>query len=57
MSSGCGFSDISQDGETYDAMAAYGQSNAARVMFVKRLGEKLRDEKIRVFSVDPGGRF
>ncbi|KAJ5494232.1 Short-chain dehydrogenase/reductase SDR [Penicillium fimorum] len=42
------------DGQTYDAMAAYGQSNAARVMFVKRLGEKLKNEKIRVFSVDPG---
>ncbi|KAJ5185421.1 Short-chain dehydrogenase/reductase SDR [Penicillium cf. griseofulvum] len=42
------------DGRTYDAMVAYGQSNAARVMFVKRLGEKLKSEKIRVFSVDPG---
>ena len=36
-------------------MVAYGQSNAARVMFVKRLGKKLKAEKIRVFSVDPGG--
>lgn len=36
-------------------MVAYGQSNAARVMFVKRLGEKLKSEKIRVFSIDPGG--
>jgi NAD(P)-dependent dehydrogenase (short-subunit alcohol dehydrogenase family) len=44
-----------QNGETYDPMVAYGQSNAARVMFVKRLGEKLKDEQIRVFSVDPGG--
>ncbi|CAG8088290.1 unnamed protein product [Penicillium olsonii] len=42
------------DGKTYDPMVAYGQSNAARVMFVKRLGEKLCDEQIRVFSVDPG---
>ncbi|KAJ5827185.1 Short-chain dehydrogenase/reductase SDR [Penicillium robsamsonii] len=42
------------DGQTYDPMVAYGQSNAARVMFVKRLGEKLKNEKIRVFSVDPG---
>ena len=25
-------------------------------MFVKRLGEKLKDEQIRVFSVDPGGK-
>lgn len=24
-------------------------------MFVKRLGEKLKNEKIRVFSIDPGG--
>lgn len=37
-------------------MVAYGQSNAARVMFVKRLGEKLKNEKLRVFSVDPGGQ-
>ncbi|KAJ5158660.1 Short-chain dehydrogenase/reductase SDR [Penicillium coprophilum] len=42
------------DGRTYDPMVAYGQSNAARVMFVKRLGEKLKEDKIRVFSVDPG---
>ncbi|KAJ5382854.1 Short-chain dehydrogenase/reductase SDR [Penicillium concentricum] len=42
------------DGQTYEPMVAYGQSNAARVMFVKRLGEKLKNEKIRVFSVDPG---
>ncbi|KAJ5257802.1 hypothetical protein N7505_001942 [Penicillium chrysogenum] len=46
----CNFS----DGQTYDPMVAYGQSNAARVMFVKRLGKKLKAEKIRVFSVDPG---
>ncbi|CAI7589120.1 unnamed protein product [Penicillium glandicola] len=50
------FDDLNfSDGQTYDPMAAYGQSNAARVMFVKRLGEKLKIEKIRVFSVDPGG--
>ncbi|KGO67781.1 Short-chain dehydrogenase/reductase SDR [Penicillium italicum] len=42
------------DGRTYDPMVAYGQSNAARVMFAKRLGEKLKNEKIRVFSIDPG---
>ncbi|KAJ5486050.1 Short-chain dehydrogenase/reductase SDR [Penicillium desertorum] len=42
------------DGRTYDPMVAYGQSNAARVMFAKRLGEKLKTEKIRVFSIDPG---
>ncbi|KAJ5950933.1 Short-chain dehydrogenase/reductase SDR [Penicillium vulpinum] len=42
------------DGRTYDPSVAYGQSNAARVMFVKKLGEKLKNEKIRVFSVDPG---
>ncbi|CAG8887031.1 unnamed protein product [Penicillium egyptiacum] len=42
------------DGQTYDTMVAYGQSNAARVMFVKRLGERLKVEKIRVFSIDPG---
>lgn len=46
-----------QNGGTYDPMVAYGQSNAARVMFAKSLGEKLKNEKIRVFSVDPGGQF
>ncbi|CAG8014267.1 unnamed protein product [Penicillium salamii] len=49
------FDDVQfSNGETYDPMVAYGQSNAARVMFVKRLGEKLKNEKLRVFSVDPG---
>ncbi|KAJ5561898.1 hypothetical protein N7461_000659 [Penicillium sp. DV-2018c] len=43
-----------RNGESYNPMVAYGQSNAARVMFVKRLGEKLKSEKIRVFSLDPG---
>ncbi|KAJ5561894.1 hypothetical protein N7535_003642 [Penicillium sp. DV-2018c] len=42
------------NGESYDPMGAYAQSNAARVMFVKKLGEKLKREKIRVFSIDPG---
>lgn len=37
-------------------MVAYGQSNAARVMFAQKLGEKLKEEQIRVFSVDPGGK-
>jgi NAD(P)-dependent dehydrogenase (short-subunit alcohol dehydrogenase family) len=44
-----------QDGETYEGWAAYGQSNVARVMFAKRLGEKLKSQGIRVFSIDPGG--
>ncbi|KAJ5358126.1 hypothetical protein N7541_005284 [Penicillium brevicompactum] len=49
------FGDVNfSNGETYDPMVAYGQSNAARVMFAKSLGEKLKNEKIRVFSVDPG---
>jgi NAD(P)-dependent dehydrogenase (short-subunit alcohol dehydrogenase family) len=38
-------------------MTAYGQSNAARVMFIKALGEKLKKQKIRAFSVDPGGKL
>ncbi|KAL7942365.1 NAD(P)-binding protein [Trichoderma barbatum] len=42
------------DGETYNALAAYGQSNAARAMFAKFLAEKLQGQGIRVFSVDPG---
>ena len=44
-----------QNGETYQSWAAYGQSNVARVMFAKRLGEKLKSHGIRVFSIDPGG--
>jgi NAD(P)-dependent dehydrogenase (short-subunit alcohol dehydrogenase family) len=39
----------------YDPLVAYSQSNAARVLFVKALAEKLGDQGIRVFSVDPGG--
>ncbi|KAJ5370541.1 uncharacterized protein N7496_006633 [Penicillium cataractarum] len=42
------------DGKIYDPWAAYGQSNAARTMFAKRLGEKLKVQGIRVFSIDPG---
>ncbi|KAF7133893.1 hypothetical protein CNMCM5793_005359 [Aspergillus hiratsukae] len=41
-------------GKTYELLVAYSQSNAARVMFVKSLAEKLGDQGIRVFSVDPG---
>ncbi|KAL7806205.1 NAD(P)-binding protein [Trichoderma gracile] len=49
------FDDINySDGETYDAIGAYGQSNAARAVFAKFLAEKLKGENIRVFSVDPG---
>lgn len=36
-------------------MTAYSQSNVARVMFVKRLSEKLKGQGIRVLSIDPGG--
>jgi len=46
---------ILQDGQTYEGWAAYGQSNVARVMFAKKLGEKLKSQGIRVFSIDPGG--
>ncbi|KAJ5587607.1 Short-chain dehydrogenase/reductase SDR [Penicillium hispanicum] len=42
------------NGNTYDPMAAYGQSSVARVMFAKRLGDKLNDQGIRVYSIDPG---
>ncbi|RFU72377.1 short-chain dehydrogenase reductase sdr [Trichoderma arundinaceum] len=49
------FDDVNySDGETYDPLVGYGQSNAARAIFVKLLEEKLRGENIRVFSVDPG---
>ncbi|CEJ87837.1 hypothetical protein VHEMI04528 [[Torrubiella] hemipterigena] len=42
------------DGKTYNPLVAYGQSNAARVMFVKSLAKKLLDKKIRTYSIDPG---
>ncbi|KAL6858561.1 NAD(P)-binding protein [Trichoderma novae-zelandiae] len=49
------FDDVNySDGETYDAIGAYGQSNAARTVFAKFLAEKLKGDNIRVFSVDPG---
>ncbi|TFB05943.1 Retinol dehydrogenase 14 [Trichoderma ghanense] len=49
------FDDVNyNDGKTYDAIGAYGQSNAARAVFAKFLAEKLKGENIRVFSVDPG---
>ncbi|OQD74887.1 hypothetical protein PENDEC_c009G02810 [Penicillium decumbens] len=49
------FDDIGfSDGQTYEGWAAYGQSNVARVMFAKKLGEKLKSQGIRVFSIDPG---
>ncbi|ETS01728.1 putative short-chain oxidoreductase [Trichoderma reesei RUT C-30] len=49
------FDDVNySDGETYDPIGAYGQSNAARAVFAKFLAEKLKGENIRVFSVDPG---
>ncbi|BCR90341.1 uncharacterized protein ACHE_60227S [Aspergillus chevalieri] len=42
------------EGRTYDPLVAYAQSNAARVMFVKALAERLGDQGIRTFSIDPG---
>lgn len=49
------FEDIGfSDGKTYEPWTAYSQSNAARTMFAKRLGEKLKSQGIRVFSIDPG---
>ncbi|KAJ5894027.1 hypothetical protein N7495_005718 [Penicillium taxi] len=49
------FDDLAfSDGKTYDSLSGYAQSNIARVMFAKRLGEKLKSQKIRVFSIDPG---
>ncbi|RHZ65516.1 uncharacterized protein CDV56_108503 [Aspergillus thermomutatus] len=49
------FGDVGfSEGKTYDPLVAYSQSNAARVMFVKALAEKLGDQGIRVFSIDPG---
>ncbi|OQE31940.1 hypothetical protein PENSTE_c001G05710 [Penicillium steckii] len=49
------FDDIGfSEGKTYDSYAAYGQSNAARTMFAKKLPEKLKGKGIRIFSIDPG---
>ncbi|RHZ62618.1 hypothetical protein CDV55_104843 [Aspergillus turcosus] len=49
------FEDVGfSEGKTYEPLVAYSQSNAARVMFVKTLAEKLGDRGIRVFSIDPG---
>ncbi|KAJ5946355.1 hypothetical protein N7454_003194 [Penicillium verhagenii] len=49
------FDDIDcSDGKTYEALAAYCQSNVARVMFAKRLSENLKGQGIRVYSIDPG---
>lgn len=36
-------------------MVGYGQSNAARVMFVKKLAKQLTPKGVRTYSVDPGG--
>lgn len=38
-------------------MVAYGQSNAARVMFVKELAERLKGQGVRTYSIDPGGMY
>ncbi|KAJ5091784.1 Short-chain dehydrogenase/reductase SDR [Penicillium alfredii] len=49
------FEDIGfSNGETYHPVVAYGQSNVARVMFVKQLAKKMQGEGIRIFSIDPG---
>ncbi|GFF95199.1 retinol dehydrogenase 14 [Aspergillus udagawae] len=49
------FEDVGfSEGKTYNPLVAYSQSNAARVLFVKALAEKLGDQGIRVFSIDPG---
>jgi NAD(P)-dependent dehydrogenase (short-subunit alcohol dehydrogenase family) len=49
------FDDIGfSDGKTYEPMVAYGQSNVARVMFVKELAERLKGQGVRTYSIDPG---
>ncbi|KAF7174340.1 hypothetical protein CNMCM5623_006941 [Aspergillus felis] len=45
---------LPKEGKIYDPLVAYSQSNAARVLFVKALAEKLGDQGIQVFSIDPG---
>ncbi|KAJ4147206.1 hypothetical protein LMH87_001746 [Akanthomyces muscarius] len=39
---------------SYKPIVAYGQSNAARVMFVKKLAPQLASKGVRAYSVDPG---
>lgn len=46
-----------QDQSSYDPTTGYSQSNAARVMFVKKLAQRLAAKKIRTYSIDPGGLF
>lgn len=48
---------FSQDGNSYNPQEGYRQSNAARVMFIKKLAAGLGPRKIRVHSIDPGGKF
>ncbi|KAJ3498040.1 hypothetical protein NLG97_g1439 [Lecanicillium saksenae] len=40
--------------ERYTPSIGYSQSNAARVMFVKKLAQRLAGTQIRAYSVDPG---
>ncbi|KAJ5898167.1 hypothetical protein N7504_008455 [Penicillium tannophilum] len=42
------------NGKTYEPIAAYCQSNVARVMFAKKLSENLKGQGIRAYSIDPG---
>lgn len=47
----------SQAEASYEPRVAYAQSNAARVMFVKKLAKQVSGKGTRAFSVDPGGMF
>ncbi|KAJ6783687.1 hypothetical protein PWT90_08045 [Aphanocladium album] len=47
------FSEIKKP-DSYTPSVGYSQSNAARVMFVKKLAQRLAGTKIRTYSVDPG---
>ncbi|KAJ2975725.1 hypothetical protein NQ176_g5363 [Zarea fungicola] len=49
------FDDVNfNDGNSYNPQEGYRQSNAARVMFIKKLAAGLGPRKIRVHSIDPG---
>jgi NAD(P)-dependent dehydrogenase (short-subunit alcohol dehydrogenase family) len=44
-----------QDGKSYDAPSAYGQSKTANVLFAVSLADKLKSKGVLAYSVHPGG--
>lgn len=49
------FEDISYDnGKEYEPFVAYGQSKTANILFSISLANKLKNKRVRSFSLDPG---